>query len=56
MYEAGLKKYDYPVHLAQKHLHDGEDNEFFTKLALKAIFEKGSVNGEDYYAETKASA
>lgn len=52
-YEEGLKKYNFPSHLAQKHLQDEEDNEVFNKIVLNTVFENGSVKGHNYYAETK---
>lgn len=53
MYEEGLRKYDHPNHLANKHLTDEEDNQMFNKLAIESIINQGSVTGKDYYAETK---
>lgn len=53
-YEAGLKKYDYPPHLAKRHLSDAEDNERFNALAVGAIVRQKRVRGADYYAEAKA--
>ncbi len=53
VYEDGLKKYDYPMHLASKHLSDPEDNEVFNNLALRSIAKKGKITGSNYYVEAK---
>ncbi|MEK7187137.1 MAG: hypothetical protein AAB690_02470 [Patescibacteria group bacterium] len=53
IYEEGLKKHDYPSHLANKHLADEEDSQMFDRLAINSIINQGAVKGKDYYAETK---
>ncbi len=53
-YEESLKRHDFPVNLRSKHLLNEQDSEFFNKLALNSLFDKGSLTGSNYYAETQA--
>lgn len=53
-YEAGLKKYNYPEHLAKKHLSDSEDDMRFNALSIDVIARQKYVDGVDYHIEAKA--
>lgn len=52
-YADALKKYDFPKHLTNKPLSDGEDRDKFNELALDFLFKQGHLEGPDYYAKTK---
>lgn len=52
-YCEGLKKYDYPDHLANRHLSNEEDNAKFNEIALESLIDQGHIDKADLYAETK---
>ena len=55
-YREGLSNHNFPEHLKNVPLYNEEDRNYFGKLALKSIIQKGKMDGPDLYVSTATFA